>query len=138
MAWYAVTPRLDSHIAVLKVALWVAGGLAVWWVFIRIALWTYAKALREPGVTLEGSWRRMRGAAGAILGASVALAVLPGQGIELLTQLPTNLQGAARLAMGVLSAAGSAAYSVMIVAIPAAVYRLRGGARDDALARVFD
>jgi hypothetical protein len=68
----------------------------------------------------------------------VALAILPGQGIELLTQLPTDLQGAARLAMGVLSAAGSAAYSVMIVAIPAAVYRLRGGARDDALARVFD
>jgi hypothetical protein len=138
MAWYAATPTIESHLAVLKVALWVAGGLAVWWVFIRIALWTYAKALREPGVTLEDSWRRMRGAAGAILGASVALAILPGQGIELLTQQPASLQGAARLAMGLLSAAGSAAFSVMIVAVPAAVYRLRGGAQGDALARVFE
>lgn len=139
--WYAVEPTLDATPAGLAgSAVWIAGGLAVWWVFIRIALWTYAQAIRERGMTIGASWRRMRGTAWAIVGSSTLLAILPNQAVEMLLRFfgPLFPGLGAWFAAAAIEALSSAAFSLMIVAVPAAVYRLRGGAGDDTVATVFD
>jgi hypothetical protein len=117
---------------------WVAAGLAVWWLYIRSTLWIYGAGVREPGMTLRESWRRMRGAATAMVGASTLLAILPDQGAQLLTGLfdPPG-GGLGRTALITVDALFSALFSLMIISVPAAAYRLRGGEAGD-VAHVFD
>jgi len=142
-AWYWAgdfAGGLGTPLAVLGGrALWIAAGLAIWQISIRSSLWIFAQAARDPRMTLVESWRRMRKAAFAVLGASTLLAVVPDQFVAFaLALFPASAAGEAGWwAAIVASAMGGAVFSVTITAVPAAVYRLRGGPEGD-LAQVFD
>jgi len=119
-------------------AAWVCAGLMVWWLFIRSTLWIFGAGLREP-MTLRESWRRMRGAGFAVFAASVVLGVLPNQVVDIvLDVVVTGKDGVLiRSATVAIDALASAAFSLAIIAVPAAAYRLRGGDEGD-VAHVFD
>jgi len=140
-AWYRLGDALSQDGLAAAMAgrlVWIAVGLAIWWLYIRSTLWIYGAGLGERGMTLRESWRRMRGAAAAMVGASTLLAILPDQTVQMLTGLFDPQDGGpARIALIAVGALSSALFSLMIISVPAAAYRLRGGAAGD-VAHVFD
>jgi hypothetical protein len=119
-------------------AVWFTAGLAIWCVSALSSLWIFAQAARDPRMTLPESWRRMRGALFGLLGASTLLAILPDQASTIMLDLlPLGVAPPGGTVELIVGAVSSAIFSVMITAVPAAIYRLRGGPDGD-LAQVFD
>jgi hypothetical protein len=115
-------------------------GLAVWAVFVGLALWTYGHAFDAPRISIRDSFRGARGAVGAVIGATAVLAVLPTEGALLLMN-EAGLGQAGGLGWWVyigLEAGLLAWFSTGVVTVPAALYRLRRGRRGSAVAEVFD
>jgi hypothetical protein len=138
---FALSPGAGLAGFVLGGAAWIAAGLAIWHVYIRISLWTYGQAVGARGISIADSWRGMRGATWAIIGASILLAILPSHVPSLLLDAlaPNPRPGLEKTLALILDAAFGAWFSLAVVAIPAAVYRLRAGrSGPGAVAELFD
>jgi hypothetical protein len=118
----------------------VLGGLLVWRVFVGLTLWGYGHAYDAPPLSLQDSWRGSRGAAGAVIGATVLIAILPMEGAILLLDWSglAHGGGASWYLYVVLEACLLAWFSTAVVTLPSAFYRLRRGRGGGALADVFD
>jgi hypothetical protein len=122
-------------------AAWIGAGLAIWHVYIRISLWTYGQAVGARGISIADSWRGMRGATWAIIGASILLAILPSHVPQILlgALVPSPKPGLETVLAMILDAGFGAWFSLAVVAVPAAVYRLRAGrSGPGAVAELFD